>query len=507
MASIRDTWGRAASLSWRDVMRTEPSQLRAAVARMPEEEWSSDPAALLGVAASFRVPGASNPYAAEPYLDAADELLAADASDPALRILAAVVRSVPLRELGRFTRARDLLAAASRELTTARLPFAVRIELKALILLYDGVCATLSGRLDEGRGILLRALHVAGPRTSPELRAEAGGCLALIDLRAGSLRSAEAFIENARAAGVESQARGLSTAPLRLASVAMAIEHGGVDGFEQRLAALIAETVGTEYQPLALAELAALRGADDDEVAEILQELQLITKEWEQPNLPDMMHDDARIALLVRRQEAVAARAEIARITADPRHIQCPATWSARLALDAGEPANAIELLAPCLEMGDGHAPRTGTLALLVAACAHDMVGDRTTADTLFERALVLAAPVGSVRPFGVLPRAHLSALHNRSTGRHHPESVQVLLDAVIARFPNGEDGPPHTLSPRERIVLTRLAAGDTHQRISFELSVSPNTIKTQARSIYRKLGVTSREGAVQRARTLGILD
>ena len=97
MASIRDTWGRAASLSWRDVMRTEPSRLRAAVARMPEEEWSSDPAALLGVAASFRVPGASNPYAAEPYLDAADELLAADASDPALRILAAVVRSVPLR--------------------------------------------------------------------------------------------------------------------------------------------------------------------------------------------------------------------------------------------------------------------------------------------------------------------------------------------------------------------------------------------------------------------------
>lgn len=507
MASIPDTWGGPASITWRDVIRTEPAELRARIVRMPEDAWSRDPAALLGLAASFRAPGVTNPYAVDPYLDAADELLAGHPSDPILRVLAPMVRSVSLRELGRFARARALLAESARELADASLPFAARIELQALILLNDGVCATFSGRIDEGRGILLRALHVAGPRTSPALRAEASGCLALIDLRAGSLRSADTFLAGARTAEAEAPAHRLATAPVRLAAIAMATEHGAVDGLEQRLTALIEEASGTEYEPLALAELARLRGADDHDVVEILQELQLITREWELPNLPRMMHDDSRIALLVRRQEAVAARAEIARVVPDAAHVQCPATWSARLALDAGEPASAIALLEPCLAMGDAHSPRTATLALLVAASAHGMVGDHTTADTLFAQALALAAPMGSVRPFGVLPRQQLTALLTRAARRTQPGSVRALLDAIVTRFPGGEDGSPHTLSPRERLVLARLAAGDTQQRISFELSVSPNTIKTQARSIYRKLGVTTREGAVQRARTLGILD
>ena len=36
---------------------------------------------------------------------------------------------------------------------------------------------------------------------------------------------------------------------------------------------------------------------------------------------------------------------------------------------------------------------------------------------------------------------------------------------------------------------------------------LSPNTVKTQAISIYRKLGASSRSDAVARARELGLLD
>ncbi|WP_448808672.1 response regulator transcription factor [Agromyces bauzanensis] len=507
MASTPVTDGALEPVTWRDVVRVEPARLRDRVARMHEDAWSRDPAALLALAASLRSPGAVNPYAAEPYLDAADDLIARGSVDPALGVLAPIVRSVPWRELGQFSRARTLLAMAARELADARLPFAVQLELQALILLHDGVCAMLGGRIDEGRQLLLRALHVAGPQTPAGLRAEASGGLALIELRVGSLRSAEAFLAAGRTAAAEAPAHRLSTAPVRLAEIAMAIEHGAVEGLEERLDVLIAETTGTEYQPLAVAELVRLRGADDDGAVEILQELQLIIREWELPNLPRMMHDDSRIALLVRHHEAVAARAEIARIVPDETHTQCPAIWSARLALDAGEPARAITLLEPCLAMGDAHSPRTATLAMLVAAAAHAMVGDHTTADALFGQALALAAPTGSVRPFGVLPHPQLTALVARAARRTQPRTVRVLLDAIVARFPSGEDVAPHTLSPRERLVLSRLAAGETQQRISFELSVSPNTIKTQVRSIYRKLGVTTREGAIQRARTLGILE
>ncbi|MFC5789200.1 DNA-binding response regulator [Agromyces tardus] len=496
-------------VAWHEVVHLRPAELRLRIERMPEATWSRDPAALLGLAMAHRSPGSTNPYAAEPYLDAADELLADGVGEPALHVLAPIVRSIPLRELGAFDQARGLLACAARELSAARLPFAARVELQAVILLNDGICATLGGRLDEGRRTLLRALHLAESRTPATLQAEACGCIALIDLRTGSLRSAVAHLTTARsAAGGSGPIRDLGSAPVRLAEIAVAMDRGQVDRLEAELSSLIAETAGTEYEPLVLAELAALReAADDDDAIDVLQELQLLIRDWDAPNLPRMMHDDTRIALLVRRHEAVAARAELAGILPDETHTQCPATWSARLALDGGAPAHAIELVAPCLAMGDAHSPRTATLARLIAAAAHAVLGDLSTADALFAQAISVAAPTGSVRQFGVVPRGQLSLLVARSRRVGHTAPVRALLDAIAARFPTGDDGASDTLSTRERVVLARLVAGDTQQRISFELSVSPNTVKTQVRSIYRKLGVTTRDGAVHRARSLGIID
>ena len=40
---------------------------------------------------------------------------------------------------------------------------------------------------------------------------------------------------------------------------------------------------------------------------------------------------------------------------------------------------------------------------------------------------------------------------------------------------------------------------------MSSQLSVSPNTIKTQVRSIYRKLGASNRHEAIDRAAKYGI--
>jgi LuxR family maltose regulon positive regulatory protein len=61
-------------------------------------------------------------------------------------------------------------------------------------------------------------------------------------------------------------------------------------------------------------------------------------------------------------------------------------------------------------------------------------------------------------------------------------------------------------LSPAERAVL-RLLATDLSQRgVGRQLFLSVNTVKTHTRSIYRKLGVTSRGDAVARATALGLL-
>ena len=56
-------------------------------------------------------------------------------------------------------------------------------------------------------------------------------------------------------------------------------------------------------------------------------------------------------------------------------------------------------------------------------------------------------------------------------------------------------------LSERERTVLRLLAGGLSEREIGRELYVSFNTVHTHVRSVYRKLGVSSRAEAVARAR------
>ena len=62
-------------------------------------------------------------------------------------------------------------------------------------------------------------------------------------------------------------------------------------------------------------------------------------------------------------------------------------------------------------------------------------------------------------------------------------------------------------LSPAELRLLPLLATHLSYPEIAVELFLSANTIKSQAISIYRKLGVSSRSEAVLRLRKLGLLD
>jgi LuxR family maltose regulon positive regulatory protein len=61
-------------------------------------------------------------------------------------------------------------------------------------------------------------------------------------------------------------------------------------------------------------------------------------------------------------------------------------------------------------------------------------------------------------------------------------------------------------LTPREEAVLRLLPSGLSATEIGRELGISRDTIKTHTKSIYRKLGTSSRRDAVARARALELL-
>jgi LuxR family maltose regulon positive regulatory protein len=62
-------------------------------------------------------------------------------------------------------------------------------------------------------------------------------------------------------------------------------------------------------------------------------------------------------------------------------------------------------------------------------------------------------------------------------------------------------------LTPAERRLLPLLTTHLTFREIGSLLAISRNTVKTQAIGTYRKLGVTSRSEAIDRAIELGLVE
>ncbi|HEU0194065.1 MAG TPA: LuxR C-terminal-related transcriptional regulator [Gaiellales bacterium] len=83
---------------------------------------------------------------------------------------------------------------------------------------------------------------------------------------------------------------------------------------------------------------------------------------------------------------------------------------------------------------------------------------------------------------------------------------VDVLRSRLAGLAELSHGGWASTLTPAELRLLPLLATHLSFREIGQQLSISRNTVKTQAISIYRKLGVTSRTAALRRATDLGLV-
>jgi LuxR family maltose regulon positive regulatory protein len=116
-------------------------------------------------------------------------------------------------------------------------------------------------------------------------------------------------------------------------------------------------------------------------------------------------------------------------------------------------------------------------------------LGDRTAARELVleAREVLSNAP----EPGTLVPRLLARAESGLRLVRHLSGARSVVTDE---------------LTPREQAVLLLLPTGLSAKEIGGELGISHETIKTHTRSIYRKLGASSRRDAVARARALELL-
>jgi LuxR family maltose regulon positive regulatory protein len=179
----------------------------------------------------------------------------------------------------------------------------------------------------------------------------------------------------------------------------------------------------------------------------------------------------------------------------------------AKAHLALGRPDLLDELLAPLLEQGIPYLGPAVEARILFAVAAERQHRDSAALAAMTE-AIDLAQPEKLVRPFvdAGPPAAALILRHRHVTSRHL-DFTEHLLPTTAPMVENTSVLLlPERLTERELIVLrylpTMLKAGE----IATDLFVTINTVKSHLRAIYRKLDVTTRRAAVDRARELNIL-
>jgi DNA-binding NarL/FixJ family response regulator len=83
----------------------------------------------------------------------------------------------------------------------------------------------------------------------------------------------------------------------------------------------------------------------------------------------------------------------------------------------------------------------------------------------------------------------------------------QLLKQLQPAQKQAGETRGSDILTPRELEVLNLLSRGFSYAEIAGILTLSPQTIATYVKNIYRKMEVSSRSEAIYEASSLGIID
>jgi LuxR family maltose regulon positive regulatory protein len=180
----------------------------------------------------------------------------------------------------------------------------------------------------------------------------------------------------------------------------------------------------------------------------------------------------------------------------------------ARARLAQGQNSVARDLIGPLLDPG-WPIREPAIMARLIQALIAERDHRDTAALTAVTAAIELAAPESIRRPF-LAVGGRLIELLQRYQRLSSEQSVFVadLLDKLnpLREQPAVAALMVEHLTERELIVLhylpTMLKAGE----IASDLYVSVNTVKAHLRSMYRKLGVSNRREAVERARTVGLL-
>lgn len=314
------------------------------------------------------------------------------------------------------------------------------------------------------------------------------GVLAVTAVLAGRVREARTVLDRAEAGNFSEQL--LDSHVGCFVRVAQALE--AVERFDLEAASDALETVWPQIDSLehwhlmayarALVDVAAGHAADGLERFRNLRQGRERRRDVRRPD--HVLLDHTESLLLLAGGEPASAEGVLRAL----RPSRCAvALGLARVALVRARDEEALRHLTSATPKN----PSERMTADSIEAVVMRRRGYREEAVAAAERAAVVARVHELRTPLMLLPTGELDLFGDVAKG-------------VPEAFPPVAERPD--LTPRERVVLRHLALGTSLAEMAGTMNVSVNTAKSQRRSLYRKLGVSSREEAVVRALALELL-
>lgn len=420
-------------------------------------------------------------------------------------VLAGAAAMILLRSRGEWSRARAFAARIASDLERRELlGDLLHGRQLAWFQMQRGLGELLVGNSDDAVEMITVAYELAGEGTVDYIASTAAGHLALVHALRGRTRQAHRWLDAHRDIDTSGHwLQHVTAVPARGAAALLAIDVLDLAAADRELDGLEQRGEQTEFwAPVRFATTQRALLGGQHRIA--LIDLDRIDRAY--PSMPRDIGMAGRVLDRCRADLLLAAGQlnRAARIVDDAG---ARATWlqvpAARLRLIAGDPGLARQIASQAV-WDRRTSLRDCVDLLLIEAAAALAMGDEEPATTTFAHAHQLAVEHCLVASMASIPAATLEALLNLTVTRLDP-LYAARLGSIRPVYPEG--GELVALSPREQTVLHQMTRCNTVPEIAQALTVSVNTVKKQAVSIYAKLGVHDRAAALQRAAQLGIVD
>lgn len=354
-----------------------------------------------------------------------------------------------------------------------------------------GMTAFAMGRLRDATQSLKQAERLAPPARRLRTR----GALAVIALLEGDVSAASAIVAESREDNWLQSPWGEG---IRLAGAWLELENGDAAHARALLDDISATRGARELWPFAASVHALaflLSGAASDALG--------LLRAWSaRARSTPPSHYQSTQLLTARAKVLIALRqARKAMALFEGPFALSPATAPA-IALSQLYAGRTHEAFVMSVKWGLHHepSPRAALESLVVSVVADVRLNGVTAHRTAAQRAESLSARHGLWSPWSaVAPEDRASVLQMLSpAARERVGGLNSFFASSVS--------VPH-LTKREQVVLAHLTPTSTIADIARVLVVSPNTVKTQLQSLYRKLEVSDRSSAIRAAHAWGLIE